>query len=158
MFPVFFFTITSIIFQGNANTAPLEATQEIIFCDFPDMYLGGNSTGNGCIGNHDDPYFDDTFVLWNTTIDGGFFSGGASVNWVAEVPLGGWTHVMDGTTVFFAKIGAMVTYFPLLIMTLSSPVDIQSELGAPFIGFYSILWGLFIFGLYKGISPFTGGR
>lgn len=159
IFPVAWFTFSSLIFQGNQNTAPLDETQDIIFCDYPNFDLGTNSTGNGCPASVIEPnssYADDVYILWEVGFN--FFSENSTNVWNATIPAGWNTYSGDVISVTFAKVGAVLLYFPLLILTLSTPVDLQTELGQTVTGAYSVLWGVFFFGVYKGISPFTGGH
>jgi hypothetical protein len=147
------------MFSGEQNTAPLEEVKFVIFCAYPDFYEGANATGLGCINDHPDPYFDDTYVLWNFTVNGGFFSGGANVDWVATIPYGIWHYASDWLTVSAAKFGGLLLFVPTLILTLTFPIDFEDEL-QPIeniaTGIYSTIWLIFFYGLYKTISPFVG--
>lgn len=104
----------------------------------------GFPTWNSTYQNH-------VFVLWNTTIDGGFFSGGATVQWLATFP-DGWIifigDFMQAGGQWFIDIGEVFFFYGIIAFEIITPPDMFDEiLNTIFIIPYAIIYLFLAIGL-----------
>lgn len=105
-------------------------------------------------------YENSQYILWNFTINGGFFSGGADVDFIAGIPNGWIVYLGDSVIAIGAwieDIGQLLFYWAIIIFEIITPPDqVADYLTTYFIIPYAIVYIMLGLGIALNFKEIIG--
>lgn len=165
IFPLLFLAMIIFILQSVVDNSAIEAaTQNLIgngtevwaLPDFPTWNVTYATSTFELIPS---------YTLWNMTVNGGFFSGGADINWLAVTPawnvpdglyeyLGDW---MAAGGQWFIDMGETLSNLLILIaFYLIPPTEVSEIAFGALIAVYAFLYALLGFGIVETFRKWIG--